>query len=209
MTQRTGEMHVDLHHGPIAQIAGLVVVETGSGDVMSTSQIIDVRLADIRQLFNSLDPSPFHERDLDRDAEEFIVGWADEHPLSSPLELVIRVPADQLELARNSDVTQAVHNYFSYRAAASARRIRFQLREGRSALVIGLSFLASCILLRQLAGTVTTGPMQQVLQEGLLILGWVAMWRPLQIFLYDWWPVRHHGRLCRKLATMPVSVLTA
>ncbi len=64
---------------------------------MPDSNIIDIRISDIRQLFNSLDPSPFHERDLDREAEEFIVGWADEYPLQSPLELVIRVPHEQLD----------------------------------------------------------------------------------------------------------------
>jgi len=176
---------------------------------MPESEIIDIRIADIRQLFNSLDPSPFHERDLDRDAEEFIVGWADEFPLSSPLELVIRVPREQLDQARQSKIPQAIQNYFSYRAVASARRIRFQLREGRFALAIGLAFLAICIMLRQLAASITPAPVQQVFQEGLLILGWVAMWRPLQIFLYDWWPVRHRGRLYRKLAAMKVNVLAA
>ena len=176
---------------------------------MPDSEVIDIRISDIRQLFNSLDPAPFHERDLDRDAEEFIVGWADEYPLSSPLELVIRVPAEQLDQARQSNIPQAIHNYFSYRAVASARRIRFQLREGRFALAMGLAFLVSCIVLRQLCGSITPAPVQQVFQEGLLILGWVAMWRPLQIFLYDWWPVRHHGRLYQKLATMKVNVLAA
>lgn len=176
---------------------------------MPAPGVIDIWITDIRQLFNSLDPSPFHERDLDGDAEEFIVGWADEFPLAAPLELVIRVPGEQLESARQSNIAQAIHNYFSYRAVVSARHIRFQLREGRFALAMGLAFLATCIALRQLAGSVMPGHIQQVFQEGLLILGWVAMWRPLQIFLYDWWPVRHHGRLYRKLATMKVSVLVA
>lgn len=176
---------------------------------MPDSGIIDIRISDIRQLFNSLDPSPFHERDLDREAEEFIVGWADEYPLASPLELVIRVPPEHLDQARQSNIPQAIHNYFSYRAVASTRRIRFQLREGRFALVMGLAFLAICILLRQVAASITPAPLQQVFQEGLLILGWVAMWRPLQLFLYDWWPVRHHGRLYQKLATMKVNVLAA
>ena len=35
--------------------------------------LIEVKLTELNQLFNSMDPSPFHERDLDHDAEEFIV----------------------------------------------------------------------------------------------------------------------------------------
>ena len=174
---------------------------------MPASNVIDIRLTDLRQFFNSLDPSPFHDKDLDRDAEDYIVGSAEELPDAASWELVIRVPEDQLDLAQKSDVAGAVHNYFAYRAKENTRRIRFQLREGRSALVIGLAFLVSCMLLRQIASSFVDAPVRQILQEGLLILGWVAMWRPLQIFLYDWWPVRHFGRLYRKLATVPVRVL--
>ena len=174
---------------------------------MSDRHVIDVRVSDLRQLFNSLDPSPFHEKDLDRDAEEYIVGWADEASPQSPLELVVRLPHDQVETAERSDLARAVHNYFSYRAVASHRRIRFQLREGRWALAIGLVFLFACMLLRQFAGSIDQSTLRQILQEGLVILGWVAMWRPLQIFLYDWWPVRHHARLYQRLAEMPVKIL--
>jgi uncharacterized protein (DUF1330 family) len=39
---------------------------------------IEVRIEEISQLFHSLDPFPFRERDLDQEAEEFIVGWARE-----------------------------------------------------------------------------------------------------------------------------------
>ena len=174
---------------------------------MPASNVIDVQLTDLRQLFNSLDPSPFHEKDLDRDAEDYIVGWAEELPDAASWELFIQVPDDQLDLARKSDVAGAVHNYFAYRAKENSRKIRFQLREGRSALAIGMAFLVSCMLMRQIASSFVDAPVRQILQEGLLILGWVAMWRPLQIFLYDWWPVRHFGRLYRKLATVPVRVL--
>jgi hypothetical protein len=41
---------------------------------------IEVFVDRIEQLFNSMDPSPFQERDLDDDAEEFIVSWAQEFP---------------------------------------------------------------------------------------------------------------------------------
>lgn len=40
--------------------------------------LIEVHVADLQQLFHSLDPTPFRERDLDPKAEEFIAGWARE-----------------------------------------------------------------------------------------------------------------------------------
>ena len=39
---------------------------------------LDVHVGELRQLFNSLDPAPFRERDLDPDAERFIVEWGRE-----------------------------------------------------------------------------------------------------------------------------------
>jgi len=57
---------------------------------------IEVNLSRLAQLFNSLDPSPFHERDLDQDAEDYIIGSAEEISHQRPLSLVIHLPADQL-----------------------------------------------------------------------------------------------------------------
>lgn len=53
--------------------------------------LIEVKLVELNQLFNSMDPSPFHERDLDHDAEEFIVSWAQEHPKQHELKLVVHL----------------------------------------------------------------------------------------------------------------------
>ncbi len=45
--------------------------------------LIELRVENTAQLFHTLDPFPFRERDLDREAEEFIVGWAQELPGSA------------------------------------------------------------------------------------------------------------------------------
>ena len=50
------------------------------------------------------------------------------------------------------------------------------------------------------------GQFQSIIQEGLIILGWVAMWRPLDIYLYRWWPIYRLGKIYEKLSTMPVEI---
>lgn len=56
-------------------------MSAAAGDAIHEAhQVIEVRVAELRQLFNAIDPSPFHERDLDPKAEEFIVGWSRELP---------------------------------------------------------------------------------------------------------------------------------
>ena len=76
-------------------------------------------------------------------------------------------------------------------------------------LMVGLVFLFVCIAVRQLVLAIGQGLSAQIVDEGLYIVGWVAMWRPLEIFLYDWRPVRHRQRLFAKLADIPVLVYPA
>jgi hypothetical protein len=63
-----------------------------------------------------------------------------------------------------------------------------------------------CVVLRQLALATRTGAASEIVAEGLLIVGWVAMWRPLEIFLYEWWPIRRRCWILAKLAKISVIV---
>jgi hypothetical protein len=60
--------------------------------------------------------------------------------------------------------------------------------------------------LRFVARWADTAELGSVVHESLLIAGWVAMWRPLEIFLYDWWSIRSEARLFDRLAVMPVRL---
>lgn len=154
-----------------------------------------------------MDPSPFHEKDLDHDAEEFIASWAQEFPLGEPVALLVHLKQPRADT--QPLIETAVHNYFAYRAKLNRLELHHLLKQGRISLVIGLAFLTACLLASELllqqkgSGTLST-----LLREGLTIAGWVAMWRPMQIFLYDWWPLRRTGRLYEKLSRMPVEVRT-
>jgi hypothetical protein len=167
---------------------------------------IEINLGRLPQLFNSLDPSPFHERDLDRDAEDYIIGSAEELSRQRPLSLIIHLPADQIPASGLSDLRKAIHNYFAYRRDQESRRLRLLFRDGRIAMFIGLSFLFCCVLLRELAFSFGNATASDIFGEGMLIIGWVAMWRPLEIFLYEWVPIRRRCRILAKLAQMEVIV---
>src|SRR5215831_5005157 len=175
-------------------------------DPPTTGAKIELNLSRFSQLYNSFDPSPFHERDLDQDAEEYIVSSAEEIPHQRPLSLVIYLPADQLPDAGASGLTETIHHYFAYRATHERRRLRLLFHDGRIALVTGVLFLFGCLLLRGLLHSIKDGAVPGILGEGLLIIGWVAMWRPLEIFLYEWVPISRRCRVFAKLSKMPVVV---
>jgi len=164
-------------------------------------------VGELRQLFNEIDPSPFHEKDLDDDAEEFIVGWARELPRDAPLALVVHVDRPTGVGVEAVILREAVRAFFGQRALEARRRLRQLLRVGRTSLGIGLAVVALSIGIGDLLATLfSERPLGEILRESLMIGGWVAMWRPLEIFLYDWWPIRAEARLFDRLAVMPVRI---
>jgi hypothetical protein len=170
--------------------------------------LIELKLSELNQLFNSMDPSPFHERDLDHDAEEFIVSWASEHPRQHELKLVVHLAKEPEGLDRPAIVvSEAIAHYFDYRATMTGHELKRLLREGRAALIVGLVFLGLCQLG---ANALAEAPgWRAFTREGLLIVGWVAMWKPLDIALYRWWPLVSLRRLYSRLAAMTVEVVIA
>lgn len=169
--------------------------------------MIEVHVAELNQLFNSMDPAPFHDRDLDPSAEEFIVSWSRDLPRAAPLCLLVHLDrpaqgADEALIVRN-----ATHRFFGDRSAAARRRLRQLFHRGRISLLIGIGFLGAAVSASQLLENwLHPSGFVDVLRESLLIGGWVAMWRPLEIFLYDWWPIRAEARLFDRLAAMLVRV---
>jgi hypothetical protein len=100
-------------------------------------------------------------------------------------------------------VREAVHQCFAHRSEAARRELRDVLRNGRKSLAIGLAFVVATALAGDLLGSLRYG----ILADSLVIGAWVAMWRPLDTFLYDWWPIRAEARLFDQLAAMEVHVL--
>jgi hypothetical protein len=169
---------------------------------------IDVRVESVTNLFNSIDPSPFHRKDLDQDAEDFIVSWAREFPRGEPLRLVLHLDEMPTE-AECRGVVEAVHNYFAYRADITRRDFRFLMRQGQTSLLIGLLFLAACHVIAEFVPVHEGSTFARIVREGLLIGGWVAMWRPLEIFLYEWWPLRRRRRMFENMSRMDVGFVHA
>lgn len=169
-------------------------------------ELIEVRVRQVNQLFNMIDPSPFYERDLDPAAEEFIEEWAKELPRSRPLALLVHVDGLSPDADDGTQLRRAVQQFFGRKAHVTRRRLRDLFRRGRISLLIALAFLSVLGTLANALSGVIHGAIGGILREGLLIGGWVAMWRPLEIFLYDWWPIRAQARLFDRLAAMPVTI---
>ena len=133
--------------------------------------------------------------------------WAREFPRDQPLEIIIYVPEDELKSKDAAELSSALERYFNYRAEITSRDLNELFRVGRQSLLIGLTVLGICVLISRTARAVLgDGNLSRFAEESLIILGWVANWKPIEIFLYDWWPLARRRDLYRRLAQARVEV---
>jgi hypothetical protein len=168
--------------------------------------LIEIRLREVRQLFHTLDPAPFREKDLDDSAERYLLEACQEAGTRRRLRLVVHLPVTEVASDPARTLPDAVHNYFAYRERQLRADLLRLLRYGAVSLAIGIAFLMACLALRRALVGQPLLVDRAILNEGLLILGWVAMWRPIEILLYDWWPLARRRVLLRRLAAIPVDV---
>jgi hypothetical protein len=150
--------------------------------------VIEMHLHTLNQLFDSLDPSPFREKDLDHNAEQYVVESLKELPSHKPCALVIFLDQASGQPDEAPAVGDAIRAHFARRSQFLRRDLHKLLRRGWISLAIGLVFLAVVFTIAHSLGRpAEENSWVKVLREGLIIVGWVAMWRPLEIFLYDWY----------------------
>jgi hypothetical protein len=183
------------------------VSSAAAGDPLPPNcQLIEVHVSELKQLFNAIDPSPFRERDLDPDAEEFITDWAREASPEATFGLAVYLDRPAGLANEPAELREAIHGFFRHRAEVSRRRLRELFRRGRTSLAIGACALAVSVAGGNLVASFFNTHLAEILKESLLIGGWVAMWRPMEVFLYDWWPIRAEATLADRLSVMPVRI---
>jgi hypothetical protein len=179
---------------------------TVGDEIPRNRELIDVHISELSLLFNAMDPSPPRAKDLDPKVDEFIVSWARSSRPGGQFALQVFVDdpgnPEQVDTAR-----VAIHEFYRQRALSASRRLSQLFRVGRTSLLIGVVFLAIAVSLAGLVeGALGQSQVSALIRESMVIGGWVAMWRPLEIFLYDWWPIRAERKLFEQLSVMPVSI---
>ena len=173
----------------------------------ASSHHLELRVHELAQLFNSMDPTPFHSKALDCEAETFIESWARGFSPKNPLHLTIHLQHMPPEGDPTALVTGAIHHHFADKADLVRRDLRDIFWQARISLLIGLTFVAVCLLLAEAIGQAGASSAHTIARESLTIVGWVAMWRPMQLFLYEWWPLARRIGTYRALARAHVKIM--
>src|SRR5215471_7774899 len=178
-----------------------------TGQAATDTNTIEIRLSSIEQLFQTLDPSPFREKDLDKEVEEFIVSWARELRTDLPFTIIVHLPEKQVTRPEAKEIGPAIAGFFGYSAHEVGLELKELFRVGRRSLAIGIAVLVVSIVASQMvAHNFEPRPLGKVLEESLIIFAWVANWRPTEIFLYDWWPIARRRRFYQRLAAANVEL---
>lgn len=163
---------------------------------------VSIHVRDLSQMFSSLDPSPFWDRDLDRNAAAFIEDEFSDKRSASLWHLHVHTQGDP---ALAGDLQTAVENYYGRMATAARRELVEHRRMGRLALLVGLAVFILCMTAREVLLR-AFGVLPQALDEGLIILGWIALWKPTEMLAYEWVPLVRKRRLYERLAGVRVAV---
>jgi hypothetical protein len=155
--------------------------------------LVELRLREVRQLFHHLDPA----------AEAYMEDAVREIGTGQRARLVIHLPEPEHSSEAARTLPESIAHYFNYRAQQTHVELGRLMRLALVNLAIGLVFLAACLALRR---SLLTAGSHDLLAEGLLIIGWVALWRPVEMFLYDWWPLLRRQRRLQAIARMPVEI---
>ncbi len=168
--------------------------------------LIEIKLSSIMQLFNSFDPAPFHEKELDSAAEKYIVDTVNDFPRKTEFRMSIYLPKEIASGEQAGKIVPAIHNHFRYKMLVAERKFRAHFRHGRTTLVIGLTFLTIALLARAEVSSRGNFLAAQIFADALLICGWAAMWEPVTVLLYELWPILQRKKTYKKISEMEIDV---
>jgi hypothetical protein len=183
-------------------VAGRALINRRHGQRVGSTAAVSVHVRELAKLFNSLDPSPFWDRDLDRAAAEFIEDEFRDKQSAEIWHLHVHVHEGDTS---STDLQRAIESYYGRMANSDRLALREHLRLGQLALLGGLTIFLLSMGARGILGRVL-GHLPVLLDEGLIILAWLALWRPAEALIYGWIPFYRNRRLFERLAGIKVFV---
>jgi hypothetical protein len=170
---------------------------------------IRISIETLGELFRRPEIDPFAGRMEREPGMDRILHAIDDLPSShEPIEVEISVPEGAATGRTAAEMGEAIDLFCTAEIAELRREVELTRRRGLQALWVGLPFLAICLGLSGIATAMlgTTG-LGNVASNSFVIIGWVALWRPAEVLLYDWWPLRHRIRLLQRLELAPVRMV--
>ncbi|MDB4984611.1 MAG: hypothetical protein JWM20_790 [Patescibacteria group bacterium] len=175
-------------------------------DLRHTNHLIHLKVKVLDKIFDALDPEPIAFRKLDPDWVDYLIDEMNDRTGSKPVNLSLEIPSATLVGTSPLEVEESIRREFHEHVRMLERRLKEVLRIGRISLAFALCVLIIFTLLSIASERLYLGIFQRFFSEGFVIIGWVALWRPVEALLYDWWPIIDERKKIRRLIAGKISV---
>jgi len=167
---------------------------------------VEVRVKSPLQLFDARDPAPFRDRDLDDDFVEYIVSTMREFSHKTPVKILIHIEEKESKDLPHEAIRQAIQSYWVYQIELFERDLKSFFKRAQLFMLIGIGILIACVTVAQNIAVLSPPGFLGVLREGIVIFGWVSIWKPIELLLFDWYPLFEKVRLYRKLLKTDLEI---
>jgi len=150
--------------------------------------------------------SPVIQPHIHPDASAWILDEAREHPTKAGYLLEVCVPT--ADLARSEEVESAIQSFFQSQAQCADREFREVLGKGLASLVRAILVVAGLVILAEFLQSLGTGRFYELLGESLVIIGWVTLWAPLDLLLFERHRIRRRRNTAQRLSTAKVTLFS-
>lgn len=169
-------------------------------------------LTKVEQLFDTDVPVPSEFVALDSDVLDFFTSTIKKHHKACrEFRLIVRLPEQALrevEPYMRTSVDLTLKGYFLAREKRIAERLHEHFQDAWKMFGFGFAFMLACTLLRTYLAPEEVHSLMSSFREGLLVIGWVALWKPVEELLFNWWTLKRELVSWHKLAKMEMKVET-
>lgn len=164
--------------------------------------VVEVAIDGPFDLYDDKDPSPLKARDLKPSVEAYITNCVREIPFAQKMRIdfyFYEFTGDDKEVKL---LEKSVRDFFIYQSRVRFVDFKFSIKNGLRSLSIGFIFLFLCIFISHTFLSSPTTLVATFFLEGLSVLGWVSLWNPVQVFLYEIWPIIGNSKTLKRCSTL-------
>jgi hypothetical protein len=172
-------------------------------DVRPSTQQFAIRVGSIDQLFWEFDARPVPERTLSGDARWSLLDEWERVRASKPSCLTIYAPESE-RAETDEDAIRAAVRRSLHKASGPLRQIEPLSRQEKIAARIGIVVLFLSIVVSTAIDRVSEDVVVEGFAQGILVVGWVALWRPAERFVVEVLPHVFNRRRIAEFADIDV-----
>jgi len=145
----------------------------------------------------------FANHGLEQDAADFLLAEVKKCPIWKPMLLMIYLESLPNNIQKQESLLQAkVANFFEAEAKTTRLRTKRLLRRGTisfsiSCIMFFVALVIKALLNRYLADVNGVNIVIQACD----IISWVILWPPLNLLVFQWWPVAYRWLLLHRIST--------